>query len=93
MVLCALIAAFNEEAHVADVVRGTARYASQVVVVDDGSIDGTAARARDAGGIVLRHEQNRGKGCAIRTGLAYALQQGCSHIVFLDAEQQRIHEP
>jgi glycosyltransferase involved in cell wall biosynthesis len=89
--LCALIAAFNEEAHIADVVKGTALHASPVVVVDDGSTDDTAARARDAGAIVIRHEQNRGKGCAIRTGLEYALKQDPSHVLFLDADLQ--HDP
>jgi len=89
--LCALIAAFNEEANVADVVKGTALHASPVVVVDDGSTDDTAARARDAGAIVLSHEQNRGKGCAIRTGLKYALKQDRSHVLFLDADLQ--HDP
>jgi glycosyltransferase involved in cell wall biosynthesis len=89
--ICALIAAFNEEAHVADVVKRTAPHASPVVVVDDGSTDNTAARARDAGAIVIRHEQNRGKGCAIRTGLDYALKQDRSHVLFLDADLQ--HDP
>ncbi len=87
----ALIAAFNEEAHVADVVKGTAPHASPVVVVDDGSTDDTAARARAAGAIVIRHEQNRGKGCAIRTGLEYVLKQNCSHVLLLDADLQ--HDP
>jgi len=89
--LCALIPAFNEEAHVADVVKGTAPHASPVVVVDDGSTDNTAARARDAGAIVIRHEQNRGKGCAIRTGLEYVLKQNRSHVLLLDADLQ--HDP
>ena len=89
--LCALIAAFNEEAHIADVVKGTALHASPVVVVDDGSTDNTAARARDAGAIVIRSEQNHGKGWAIRTGLEYALKQDRSHVVFLDADLQ--HDP
>jgi glycosyltransferase involved in cell wall biosynthesis len=88
---CAVIAAFNEEAHVADVVNGTSPHASPVVVVDDGSTDDTAARARDAGAIVIRHERNRGKGCAIRTGLEYALKQDRSHVLFLDADHQ--HDP
>jgi glycosyltransferase involved in cell wall biosynthesis len=88
---CALIAAFNEDAHVAEVVKGAAACASPVVVVDDGSTDDTAARALDAGAIVLRHEQNRGKGCAIRTGLEYVLKQDCSHVLFLDADLQ--HDP
>jgi glycosyltransferase involved in cell wall biosynthesis len=89
--LCALIAAFNEEAHVADVVKGTAPYASPVVVVDDGSTDNTAGRARDAGAIVIRHEENCGKGHAIRTGLEYVLKQACSHVLLLDADLQ--HDP
>jgi glycosyltransferase involved in cell wall biosynthesis len=89
--LCALIAAFNEEASVADVVKGASPHASAVVVVDDGSTDDTATTSRDAGAIVIRHERNRGKGCAIRTGLAYALKQGCSHVLFLDADLQ--HDP
>jgi glycosyltransferase involved in cell wall biosynthesis len=62
-----------------------------VVVVDDGSTDDTAARARDAGAIVIRHEQNRGKGCAIRSGLEYALRQDRTHVLFLDADHQ--HDP
>jgi UDP-N-acetylglucosamine---dolichyl-phosphate N-acetylglucosaminyltransferase len=89
--LCALIAAFNEQSHITDVVKGTASHASPVVVVDDGSTDDTAARARDAGAIVIRHEQNRGKGCAIRTGLEYVLKLDRSHVLFLDADLQ--HDP
>ena len=89
--LCALIAAFNEERRVADVVKGTARHASTVVVVDDGSTDDTAARARDAGAIVISHERNRGKGCAIRTGLEFVLKQDHSHVLLLDADLQ--HDP
>jgi glycosyltransferase involved in cell wall biosynthesis len=88
---CALIAAFNEAAGVAEVVKGAAAYASPVVVVDDGSTDDTAAVARAAGAVVIRHEQNRGKGCAIRTGLEYVLKQDCSHVLFLDADLQ--HDP
>jgi glycosyltransferase involved in cell wall biosynthesis len=89
--ICALIAAFNEEPHIGDVVRGTAPHVSGVVVVDDGSTDATAARAREAGAVVLRHDQNLGKGRAVRTGLEYALKQGRSHILFLDADLQ--HDP
>ncbi len=88
---CALIAAFNEAAHVAEVVSGTIPHASPVVVVDDGSADDTAARARAAGAIVIRHEQNRGKGCAIRTGLEFVLKLDRSHVLFLDADLQ--HDP
>jgi len=89
--ICAVIAAYNEERHVADVIHGTASHVSQVVVVDDGSTDTTARRAREAGAIVLSHGRNLGKGCAVRTGLEYALKLPCSHLLFLDADLQ--HDP
>jgi glycosyltransferase involved in cell wall biosynthesis len=89
--ICALIAAFNEEPYVRQVVAGTARLVSQVVVVDDGSTDATAAKATEAGAIVLRHDRNRGKGRAIRTGLVYVLERQYSHVLLLDADLQ--HDP
>jgi glycosyltransferase involved in cell wall biosynthesis len=89
--ICALIAAFNEEVHVFQVVTDTARLVSHVVVVDDGSTDATAARATEAGAIVLRHDRNRGKGRAIQTGLAYVLARQYSHVLLLDADLQ--HDP
>jgi glycosyltransferase involved in cell wall biosynthesis len=89
--LCAVIAAYNEEQHVAEVVAGAAGWAAPVIVVDDGSSDATGMRARAAGATVIRHERNLGKGCAIRTGLAQALQHPCSHVLFLDADMQ--HDP
>lgn len=88
---CALIAAFNEEPHIAEVVAGARRHVDGVVVVDDGSVDATAERARAAGAAVLRHGSNLGKGCAVRTGLAYVLRQPWSHVVMLDGDLQ--HDP
>jgi glycosyltransferase involved in cell wall biosynthesis len=89
--ICALIAAYNEERYIGDVVRGTAPHVARVVVVDDGSIDRTAERALEAGALVIKHEHNVGKGCALRTGLAYALGQSYSHVLFLDGDLQ--HDP
>ena len=89
--ICALIAAYNEERHVAEVVKGAAPHVSHVVVVDDGSSDGTAARAREAGATVIAHDRNLGKGRAIRTGLAHVLERPFSHVLFLDADLQ--HDP
>ena len=89
--ICALIAAYNEERHVADVVRGTARFASPVFVVDDGSTDRTGSVAAAAGAIVIAHDRNRGKGCAIRTGLERVLAEPSSHVLLLDADLQ--HDP
>jgi glycosyltransferase involved in cell wall biosynthesis len=61
---CALIAAFNEERHIAQVVAGTLRHVARVFVVDDGSTDRTGDEARRAGATVVRHDRNLGKGQA-----------------------------
>lgn len=71
--IAVVIPAFNEEKHIGDVVRRTRARLHRVLVVDDGSQDSTAAEARTAGGEVIVHPQNRGKGEAIRTGLRYWL--------------------
>ena len=89
--ICALIAAFNEEDTVAAVVTGVKPLVSETVVVDDGSADTTAARAAAAGAIVVRHDRNRGKGCAIRTGLARVLAGNATHVLFVDGDLQ--HDP
>jgi hypothetical protein len=64
-----------------------------VVVVDDGSVDGTAAIARDAGAVVTRHDRNRGKAAAMETGAeaVRVLDQRDDrsqprHLLFLDAD-------
>lgn len=91
MVIAALIAALNEERSIGAVVSGAARHAPLVIVVDDGSTDRTADRAREAGATVLRHDRNHGKGSAIRTGLEFVLAQECSHVLFMDGDLQ--HDP
>jgi UDP-N-acetylglucosamine---dolichyl-phosphate N-acetylglucosaminyltransferase len=88
---CALIAAYNEAAHVAQVVHGVRRHMPAVYVVDDGSTDATAEAARNAGATVLAHDRNFGKGCALRTGLSHILQTPFTHVVLLDADLQ--HDP
>ena len=69
----ALIPAFNEARSIANVIDGVRDLVDAVVVVDDGSTDGTAEVARAAGAHLLGHDTNRGKGHAIRTGLAAVL--------------------
>lgn len=69
--------------------------AARVVVVDDGSTDGTASAASAAGATVVRHDRTRGKGAALRTGLAAVAHggegRGADVIVTLDADGQ--HPP
>jgi glycosyltransferase involved in cell wall biosynthesis len=87
----AVIPAYNEEKHVGGVVRRTRQVLDNVLVVDDGSADKTADRAREAGAEVIVHEQNRGKGETIKSGLRYFLDRQFDLVVILDADGQ--HPP
>jgi len=69
----AVIPAYQDEKHIGDIVRRVRQQLDHVLVVDDGSTDQTAQRAREAGAEVIVHNQNRGKGEAIKTGLGYWL--------------------
>ena len=90
--LLVIVPALNEEGAIATVVADTRRaLGATVVVVDDGSIDGTAAAARSAGGLVLRHPFNLGVGAAVRTGLRYAVENGYETVLQLDGDGQ--HDP
>src|SRR6059058_6597792 len=88
----AIIPAYREEKHIGDVVRRTRQQLDHVLVVDDGSNDQTAARAREAGAEVIVHPQNRGKGEAIKTGLRHWLDRQFTYVVILDADGQHLPE-
>src|SRR5213596_4199811 len=87
----AIIPAYCEEKHVGGVVRRTRQQLDHVLVVDDGSSDKTAQRAREAGAEVIVHNQNRGKGEAIKTGLRHWVDRQFTHVIILDADGQ--HRP
>jgi glycosyltransferase involved in cell wall biosynthesis len=91
MTVWALIAAFNEAPNIARVVAGVRPHVAHVLVVDDGSTDGTRQAAEAAGAQVISHAQNRGKGAAVRTGISAALASDATHVLLLDGDGQ--HEP
>jgi hypothetical protein len=84
------IPAWNEEASVAEVIGDVREHVpgADVLVVDDGSTDATAARAREAGAIVASLPFNQGLGAALQTGYLYALRQGYGCCAHLDADGQ-----
>jgi glycosyltransferase involved in cell wall biosynthesis len=83
-----VIPAFNEGSALGEVIAGVVGRFPSVVVVDDGSVDGTAGVALAAGATVLVHPVNLGQGAALQTGLRYALRMGARYIVTFDADGQ-----
>lgn len=83
----AVVPVFNEAATVAAVVAAVGRVCP-VVVVDDGSTDGSAERARTAGAHVVVYGRRRGKGAALRAGFAAALAMGARAVVTVDGDGQ-----
>ncbi|MBN1269496.1 MAG: glycosyltransferase family 2 protein [Kiritimatiellae bacterium] len=86
-----IIPGYNEQGRIAEVVQGALKHCPLVIVVDDGSHDGTAETATRAGAVVVRHEVNRGKGVALSTGFQKAREEGCEAVITLDADGQ--HDP
>jgi glycosyltransferase involved in cell wall biosynthesis len=86
----AVIPGYNEGPRIGTVVRATLEHLP-VIVVDDGSVDTTAARAREAGATVIEQRPNQGKGVALRAGFARAIAAGYDAVVALDADGQ--HDP
>lgn len=89
--LVVVIPALNEALRIRDVVEGALAECPHVIVVDDGSDDGTAQRIADLPVTVLRHEARMGKGASLRDGFARALEMGARAIISMDGDGQ--HRP
>ena len=85
------IPAYNAAGSVGAVVERASAFADEVVVIDDGSADGTAARAREAGATVVVHDRNRGYGGALKTAFREAAARNARNLVVVDADGQ--HDP
>ena len=89
---CVIVPAFNEEKNIATVIEGIRRYSdADVVIVDDGSTDRTAEKARERGAFIIRHPFNMGYGVALQTGYKYAAKKDYRLLLQLDGDGQ--HDP
>lgn len=86
--IAVVIPALNEALRIRGVVEGALAHCANVIVIDDGSDDDTAARIADLPVTVLRHAQRQGKGASLRDGFAEALRRGCRGIVTMDGDGQ-----
>ena len=87
----AAIPCFNTETFIADVVSRARRYVDQVIVIDDGSHDGTAEAAKTAGALVVNHRVNRGYGESVKSCFEAARMNAADILVTLDGDGQ--HNP
>ncbi len=85
-----IIPALNAERTLRQVVVDARAQLEPVVVIDDGSRDATGDVARAAGASVIRHDVNRGKGGALKTGFRWAMENGFDGVITLDADGQHL---
>lgn len=83
-----VIPALNEALRIREVVEGALRECARVIVIDDGSDDGTAEKIADLPATVLRHPQRLGKGASLRDGFREALRQGAAAVLTMDGDGQ-----
>jgi glycosyltransferase involved in cell wall biosynthesis len=88
----AVIPCFNESRRIARVIAGVRRHLPNVIVVDDGSTDGTREKAVQAGAKVIRCPANGGKGTALRLGWREARNAGFAWALSLDGDGQHATE-
>lgn len=84
-----IVPCFNEGTVIEDVLRAAGQTFPNIVAVDDGSVDDSAAAIHRAGAHLVRHPVNLGQGAAIQTGVEYARSQpGARYFVTFDADGQ-----
>lgn len=85
---CVLIPCLNEEAAIQSVIESVLALGAQVIVVDDGSDDGTPEILAALPVTLLRHTHRRGKGEALRCGFREAMRQGYEAVLTMDGDGQ-----
>lgn len=88
---CVIIPTYNNEKTLEQVIRGVLEITDRLIVVNDGSIDGTRKIIHKFPGITsLHYERNQGKGFAIRQGFKEAIRQGYSYAITIDSDGQHL---
>ena len=90
--IAAVIPAYQAAPSVGAVARGVLAVIPDLLVLDDGSTDGTAEEARKAGARVISFPENRGKGAALRAAFADLFGRGFDGVITLDADGQHLPE-
>jgi glycosyltransferase involved in cell wall biosynthesis len=88
---CVVIPAYNAAGSIRQVVIETLQYGLPLLVVNDGSTDSTLGEIKGLPVSMIGHDRNRGKGAALRSGFAWAMERGFSGVVTLDSDGQ--HDP
>lgn len=91
MKVTAIVPLFNEKRHVATVLKDIKKYKLPIVVVNDGSDDGSeneVNKLKFKNLTLLNHKVNLGKGAAMKTGAEYAFQKGADAVIFMDSDSQ-----
>lgn len=86
--IAVVIPALNEALRIREVVEGALRQCPNVILVDDGSDDGTADAVADLPVTVLRHATRMGKGAGLRDGFAEAMRRGLDAVIAMDGDGQ-----
>ena len=83
-----IVPLYNEANIIRDTVGKLLEQYKNIVVIDDGSTDGSADTIADTGAIILRHAVNLGQGAAIQTGMNFTLSKSPQYVVTFDADGQ-----
>ena len=91
--ICAIIPSYNVEGTISEVIQGVSQYIDKknIIIIDDGSTDGTLEIAERTGVVVLKNTSNKGKGFSLKKGYHCAIKKDYQAVICLDADLQ--HDP
>src|SRR5204863_7703683 len=87
---CVVIPALNEALRIREVVEGALAQCPNVIVIDDGSDDGTSDRIADLPIVLLRHAERQRQGHSLREGFAEAMRRGCHGPLTMDGDGEPV---